>query len=165
MAKINMKKEPGGVYNFFRGAISSYTSTLLNLYISPTANCQLHTIYNAQAFISITKDEIEQIMGFIFYLTLDNDVFLEKGFNAPKLFLIDVKRSYYKAVLAKLAPYIQGHNEIEYISTNGSEMTINILKLGTTDENKKRLNPHKKVYYIKDSETLKYNKQMIYINQ
>ena len=90
---------------------------------SPFANCQTFTIGNCRKFTIKTFQYIHY-----FFKKVQENLMLT-GFSRKRLFIMDVAECDLAQIKYKLAPFIETIQEMPYVSTNGSNMVICLVKL------------------------------------
>jgi len=81
----------------------------------PTNNCQLSSIGNANNFLAIPEDSINEAMHTIRKTTCN-------------MVMMDIRKEYLERLKIFLAPFGELRMETPYISANGSNMVILIMK-------------------------------------
>lgn len=94
-----------------------------NIIGSPFANCQTFTIGNCRRFTNITFQYIHY-----FFKKVQENLMLT-GFSQKRLFIMDVAEYDLAQIKYRLAPFIETIQEMPYVSTNGSNMVICLVRL------------------------------------
>lgn len=90
----------------------------IEIIISPTANCQLMSIQNIGPHLNnLNKYQIRNLL-----------IQIRSHYYSKKILLIDIKTMFSEHVINSLASS-SVINKMDYKSTNGSEMTIILIKL------------------------------------
>lgn len=90
---------------------------------SPFANCQTFTIGNCRIFTNSTFQYIHY-----FFKKVQENLMLTR-FSRKRLFIMDVREHDLTNIKDKLTPFIETIQEMPYVSTNGSNMVICLVKL------------------------------------